>query len=383
MPPPAYSSADMALVSALFIDFDNVHSTLWDDDPAVGARFANRPLHWLKAIEADPDLPGGGGRRIVSRRCYASPGRITPYRRNFTQTGFEVIDCPPLTTHMKNSADITIVMDVMDYVVRYPHIEEFIILSADADFVPVLNRLRKEMKRTVIFTAANTSSAYRNCADRTIDSQFFALHLEAAARGTAPADTPAPQKTPEAASPALSPARQPQRSPVDTALAGWSNAERELLGDFVADVANSAQRPIPMLPPAVYTIVFDAFAAYYRGQPQSFFDAVASVAAACGAAGHAVAQQDIRFIGTGISIQGYRFARDADPRMLASLWRLQLFELCDAPEWMREEDDPLLLATWCRASGETIEAARDDFLAQTAQDGGAPAAASVRAKSEL
>jgi hypothetical protein len=367
------------LISALFIDFDNVHSMLCDDDPNVGARFANRPLHWLKALESDPEVVGGAdgaARRIVSRRCYASPGRITPYRRNFTQTGFEVVDCPPLTTHMKNSADITIVMDVMDYVARYPQIEEYIILSADADFVPVLNRLRKEMKRTAIFTAANTSAAYRNCADRTIDTQFFATHLGGdAGRPVAAAPVqkaaPKPATTPPAGKTAL-----------DTALAGWSEADRDRLGDFVADVANAAQRPIPMLPPGVYTIIFDAFAAYYRGQPQSFYDAVASVATACGAAGFAVAQQDIRFIGTGISIQGYRFGPDADPATLASLWRLQLFDLCDAPEWMREDEDPMLIATWCHASGETIEAARDDFLDQTAEETG-DAAASLGVATEL
>ncbi len=200
----------MALISALFIDFDNVHSMLCDDDPNVGARFANRPLHWLKALESDPELiegTDGVARRIVSRRCYASPGRITPYRRNFTQTGFEVVDCPPLTTHMKNSADITMVMDVMDYVARYPAIEEYIILSADADFVPVLNRLRKEMKRTAIFTAANTSAAYRNCADRTIDFPFFALHLGGGLEsGPARASSPEPGE------------RRPR--PVSAALAG-------------------------------------------------------------------------------------------------------------------------------------------------------------------
>jgi hypothetical protein len=364
----------MALISALFIDFDNVHSMLCDDDPNVGARFANRPLHWLKALESDPELiegTEGVARRIVSRRCYASPGRITPYRRNFTQTGFEVVDCPPLTTHMKNSADITMVMDVMDYVVRYPTIEEYIVLSTDADFVPLLNRLRKEMKRSAIFTAANTSSAYRNCADRTIDTQFFALHLGSDAERGAPGAAPlSKQAVPKPAVPAV----PSLKSPLDTALAGWNEAERELLGDFVADVANAAHRPIPMLSPAVYSVIFDAFAAYYRGQPQSFYDAVASVAAACGAAGYAVAQQDIRFIGTGISIQGYRFGSDADPRMLAGLWRLQLFDLCDAPEWMREDEDPVLLATWCHASNETTEQARDDFLARTAEETGDPAA---------
>jgi hypothetical protein len=432
------------MISALFIDFDNVHSMLSDDDPNVGARFANRPLHWLNALATHPELVDGTEgvtRRIVSRRCYASPGRINTYRRNFTHAGFEVIDCPPLTTHMKNSADIVIVMDIMDFAARYPHIEEYIILSADADFVPVLNRLRREMKRTAIFTAANTSSAYRNCADLTIDTQFFALALEAvgAGRAASPAGNvdgesgaglapggPAPLVTMpldpalggavsalvtdlvkrsgtvplasvahllrrelggrlgsnwggqttfagllnavDLAGLSIDAAAQTVSGEVSLSLAGWSDEETELLGDFAADLAHAAHRPVPMLPPGAYTTIFDAFAAYYRGAPQSFYDAVAVVAGACAEAGFAVSEHEIRFIGTGISMQGYRFGPDADPVLLASLWRLQVFDLCGEPEWMREEGDPELLAAWCHASGETIEAAREDFLAKTADE---------------
>jgi hypothetical protein len=139
------------LHSALFIDYDNVSIELERYDPAIAARFSNKTLLWLDALEKHLPLPDGSeaeARRIVARRCYASPQQINAHRRNFTQTGFEVIDCPPLTTHLKNSADIYIVMDIIDYLQRYPHIDEYIILSADADFVPVLNRLRKELKKS-------------------------------------------------------------------------------------------------------------------------------------------------------------------------------------------------------------------------------------------
>ncbi|MEA3064681.1 MAG: hypothetical protein QOJ27_1127 [Sphingomonadales bacterium] len=200
------------LHSALFIDYDNVRIELDGYDPNVAARFSNKPLLWLEALEKSMPLPSGieaEGRRIVSRRCYASPHQINNYRRNFTQTGFEVIDCPPLTAHLKNSADIYIVMDIIDYLQRYPDIEEFIILSADADFVPVLNRLRKELKKSVIFTSYNTTAAYRNCSDRTIEADFFAEHLavervapravqeEAAAKAAVPVEAaPAPRSLP-------------------------------------------------------------------------------------------------------------------------------------------------------------------------------------------
>lgn len=164
------------LLSALFVDFDNVASELKKEGVQTETKFSSQPGRWLEAIRTALPLYGDGdddGRRIVSRRCYASPYRIGKYRADFTRAGFEVIDCPPLTQHLKNSADIYMVMDIIDYVERHPKICEFIILSADADFTPLLNRLRREVKRTVIFSASNTASAYKSCSDQQIAPAFF------------------------------------------------------------------------------------------------------------------------------------------------------------------------------------------------------------------
>jgi hypothetical protein len=72
-------------------------------------------------------------------------------RHHFLRAGFEVIDCPPLTAQLKNSADIRMVMDVRDYLTHETYFDEFIILSGDADFTPLLHRLRAHARRTVIF----------------------------------------------------------------------------------------------------------------------------------------------------------------------------------------------------------------------------------------
>lgn len=417
------------LYSALFIDYDNVRASLDEDDPQIGARFSNRPLNWLTALESGLALPpDNNGRRIVSRRCYASPHQINSYRRNFTQTGFEVVDCPPLTTHMKNSADIYIVMDVVDYLSRYPHIDEYIILSADADFVPVLNRLRKELKHTAIFTATNTSSAYKNCSDETIQTDFFATHLADASAPRGVTGTVA--ATPDAAiadsedladdirsalrqatvrragtlpfataAQAVSDSlgarlggnwagkrtfgallesldlsefevdwdKQELRGQFDLVLTGWDGRDEEALVEFVTDVLVAANRTLPLLPPPAYALIFDALAAYYNDDPRSFSEAVSSVAATCAAHGVAVSANEVRFIANGISMQGYRFGPEADAANLAGLWRMQLFDLCGEPGWLREPEDAELLATWCRASTESIEAARDDFLARVGE----------------
>ena len=47
-------------------------------------------------------------------------------RHHFLRAGFEVIDCPPLTAQLKNSADIRMVMDVRDVLNHDTYFDEFI-----------------------------------------------------------------------------------------------------------------------------------------------------------------------------------------------------------------------------------------------------------------
>ena len=81
-------------------------------------------------------------------------------RALLTSAGFEVVDCPALTARGKNAADIRIVLDVVDAmsgVVRY---DEFVIVSSDSDFTPLMHRLRAADRRVVAVAAETSSSAY-------------------------------------------------------------------------------------------------------------------------------------------------------------------------------------------------------------------------------
>jgi hypothetical protein len=445
------------LHSALFIDYDNVRSELERYDPTIAARFRSKTLLWLEALETHLPLPDGveaDARRIVSRRCYASPHRIANYRRNFTQAGFEVIDCPPLTAHLKNSADIYIVMDIVEYLQRFPHIQEFIILSADADFVPVLNRLRKELKKSIIFTSYNTTSAYRNCSDRTIEADFFAKYL--AVESTAPRPSqenagkavrqasPAPESAASAPRLSVPPTSgngvNPQlaaaiagcltraadarlgrvtfgeaaqvlreelagqlgtgwagyrnfaalldhvdlpdldvdtkgqaiRNPAfEVDLSGWDQMERDRLGEFVSDVlwCGRASKHVPVLRPPAYSMIFDELTNHFRQDDSgTLTQAISTVSEACRSRGVEVTAQAVRSVATGITMQQYRFNAATNANELAALWRAQVFDLCDEPDWMREPDEAERLAAWFHATDESLQAARDDFLARTADE---------------
>ena len=117
--------------SALFVDFDNIYIGLTKTDPVAAERFASDPFRWLAWLEKG--LPGQNGvnaRSILIRRCYPNPDAgFRRYRSFFTSAAFSVIDCPSLTRTGKNSADIYMVMDILDMLNHKTHFDEFIIFS--------------------------------------------------------------------------------------------------------------------------------------------------------------------------------------------------------------------------------------------------------------
>lgn len=163
---------------ALFVDFDNVHSGLRRISAEAAERFSRQPLRWLDWLAEgfqSGDLNGGTHvhRRALVRRCYLNPVMYQKYRRPFHEAGFEIVDCPPMTATGKTSTDIHLVLDVMDALADSTHFDEFIVFSADADFSPVLRRLRRHDRRTVVFAAGAMSESYKASADRVIDIQTF------------------------------------------------------------------------------------------------------------------------------------------------------------------------------------------------------------------
>jgi len=164
---------------ALIVDFDNIFLGLRAIDMASAERFATEPGRWLRWIDAG--MPGGEeevspaqpDRSLLIRRCYLNPNTFHSYRPYFTRSAFSVIDCPPLTTQGKTSSDIQMVMDILDILERHEHIEEFIIFSGDADFTPVLFRLRAHDRRTTVLTVGPAAAAYTSACDLVITEDRF------------------------------------------------------------------------------------------------------------------------------------------------------------------------------------------------------------------
>ncbi len=203
--------AEAPIRTALFVDFDQVYGGLYRIRPEAAERFATQPDKWLRFFEEGRHVGGFGDgedptqRVILVRKCYLNPvgsvrnsapgpfrngvpGRDTAesfskYRAYFTRAAFSVVDCPPLTSRGKNSADIVMAMDIIDALGHKTHFEEFIILSGDADFTPVLLRLREHDRATTILGDTLVAAAYRAACDNQVRQQDF---IEQAMGMTAP-----------------------------------------------------------------------------------------------------------------------------------------------------------------------------------------------------
>src|SRR3954467_5628343 len=193
--------AGTPLRAALYIDFDNVYSSLAAIDEWAAWSFGSEPGRWLSWLEAGA---GGSPRRLLVRRCYLNPaGWAEPehggslaawlqqprvyfsrFRPALVRAGIQVVDCPRLS-RLKNGADMEMALDILDAVNHPTRFEEFLILSGDSDFTPLLHRLRAHDRRSLVVTHPLSAQAFRASADAVIPSEDFA---EAALAGEAPAD---------------------------------------------------------------------------------------------------------------------------------------------------------------------------------------------------
>jgi NYN domain len=153
--------------SVLFVDFDNIYSDLGRLNREAAEVFADQPNLWVEWLEA-----GMGGRtsprRFLVKNMYLNPAAYGTARAVFTRSGFRAIDCPSLTSQGKSSADIHMVLEIIDALHHETRYDEFVIMSADADFTPVLHRLRAHDRRSVVVTAGPAAAAYRSVADHIV-----------------------------------------------------------------------------------------------------------------------------------------------------------------------------------------------------------------------
>jgi hypothetical protein len=356
------------LRSALFVDFDNVFISLKNSDPEAARAFANEPHLWLDAIvtgalmaDEDSDADATPERRILVRRCYANPSLMRYFRGAFLRAGFQIIDCPSLTGRGKNSADITMVIEALDLIGHETRFDEFIVLSSDADFTPLLTRLRLHDRRSIIYSNAVTASAYRALCDGMVEEEALIALLadEAsepaeAAKPERPAPVRADRRPPERGLPERTRGerarddrgRQPPRRPRQTAMP--RAAEVSGLPEEITAVARRVAQVTgaPLLPPATYAALFRALAAEVDERGYALSRTVSGIVARLAEDGVSIRPQSVAFVVKGLSMAGTAPEKGVDARDYAKALRKQLIYLASTRNLDLTADERLMIGAW-------------------------------------
>ncbi len=120
---------------AVFIDFENL---------ALGFAGKRDRFEIGKVLER---LVEKG--KIVTKKAYADWSRFGIYAQALHEAAIELIEIPKRSITGKNSADIRLVVDAVDFAYAKDHIDTFVIVSGDSDFSPLVSKL-KELGKHVI-----------------------------------------------------------------------------------------------------------------------------------------------------------------------------------------------------------------------------------------
>ena len=126
------------LKSVLLVDFDNIFA-------ATGPAMVDTLPQWLLWLSDGALSEKGRRRKFVAKRVYWN-SQYDVHRDAFQAAGFEAFDCrahaKTKIASGKSSADIVMTMDAIELRHQLNAVDEFIVLTTDSDFVPVVNRLQ-------------------------------------------------------------------------------------------------------------------------------------------------------------------------------------------------------------------------------------------------
>ncbi len=130
---------------ALFCDFENIARGVQD------AKFSKFDIN--RIIER---LLVKGS--IIVKKAYCDWERYKDFKTGMHEAAFELIDIPGRRLTGKNSADIRMVVDALDLCYTKSHVDNFVIISGDSDFSPLVSKLRENAKTVIGVGVKNSTS---------------------------------------------------------------------------------------------------------------------------------------------------------------------------------------------------------------------------------
>jgi len=278
------------------------------------------------------------------------------------------------------------VVDMLDALKHETRFDEFIILSGDADFTPVLLRLRAYDRMSIIYSNAVTAAAYKSLCDgmiteeRLIDLTSVESDLDEAQATASLAVVGSPSYSAPVivggpATPAARaelPERIGDRAPELVQERGRSQERRrpavpkpaleavetvvlvDQLGrpvKIAPELAALARRinastNVPMFASDIYAALFRALAAEVHDHGFSFNRTVNAVIRRLGEAGLKVRPQHIAFVVKGLMLSGHAFVEADTAASLAKGFRRQVLYLCASEDMTLSEAERGAVGLW-------------------------------------
>ncbi len=144
--------ADTRLKIAVFIDFDNIEIGV---KSTLNAQFDIGIV--LEALKERGD--------VVSKTAYGDWTRAGDYSRSLTQHATKLVQRNLTPGGDKNGADINLALDALEMAFTHPHINAYVIVGGDSDFISLVEKLKQYDKQIFIVGGRAFTSVVmqRNC----------------------------------------------------------------------------------------------------------------------------------------------------------------------------------------------------------------------------
>jgi uncharacterized protein (TIGR00288 family) len=163
---------------AVFIDFDNVEIGV---KSTIGGQFDIGLV--LEAIKERGE--------IVTKIAYSDWKRAGDYSRLLTQHAIRMVQRNLTPGGDKNGADITMALDALEMAFTHDHINAFVIVGGDSDFISLVEKLKQYGRKVIVVGGRQFTSVtmQKNCHEFIAYENLVGSRGRPAERGGKPAAT--------------------------------------------------------------------------------------------------------------------------------------------------------------------------------------------------
>ena len=107
--------------------------------------------------------------RLIVKKAYADWGTFARYKKEMLENSVELIELPSHTLRGKNSSDIKLVVDALEFAITKEYIDTIVVVSGDSDYTPLIAKLREYNKYVIVIGhQEKTSSLLKGSCDELI-----------------------------------------------------------------------------------------------------------------------------------------------------------------------------------------------------------------------